>query len=146
MRYADVHIYAVDRAFTRELIGMIEARLTVPNVSLYSALDAVQKDLRASRVMLMDVLEHVLDDHDMLRSVVAHPGVTAQTRLPITVPAYAALYCAQDRFPGHLRRGEWRAQCLASILACGGRLAVAMPARGIRVPGLSNSAICRPSA
>lgn len=200
-QYPDVRFYAVDSAFTPGLIAMFEQRLTVSNVSLFASLDDVPKDVSASLVLLMDVLEHVEDDHGMLRGLASHPSITARTRMLITVPAYAALFCSHDRFLGHFRRysstsfgallaqarltpvvsghlfaslvpvrllqvlaerivpppqestglatwqgGESLARGLASVLEWDGRIALALLGLGIPVPGLSNFAVCRPSA
>lgn len=201
-QYPDVNFYAVDSAFTPELMAMFERRLTVPNVSLFASLDAVPAGITASLVLLMDVLEHVEDDHGMLRGLRSHPSVTDRTRLLITVPAYPGLFCSHDRFLGHYRRysaqtfrelmtlsrfapvvsghlfaslvpvrllqvmgerlsrppdesptglatwqgSEWLARWLASALEWDGRAALALLRFGVPVPGLSNVAICRPSA
>lgn len=200
-QYPDVRFYAVDSAFTPALIAMFEQRLTVSNVSLFSSLDDVPAHVQASLVLLMDVLEHVEDDRGMLRGLTSHPSITERTRMLITVPAYAALFCSHDRFLGHFRRyssatfgallshagltpvlaghlfaslvpvrllqvvaekivpppqestglatwqgGETMARGLASVLEWDGRLALALLALGIPMPGLSNFAVCRPSA
>ncbi len=200
-QYPDVRFYAVDSAFTPALIAMFEQRLTVSNVSLFSSLDDVPAHVQASLVLLMDVLEHVEDDRGMLRGLTSHPSITERTRMLITVPAYAALFCSHDRFLGHFRRyssatfgallsqagltpvlsghlfaslvpvrllqvvaekivpppqestglatwqgGETMARGLASVLEWDGRLALALLALGIPLPGLSNFAVCRPSA
>ena len=103
-QYPHVSFYAVDSAFTPDLMAMFKQRLTAPNVSLFASLDAVPSTSAASLVLLMDVLEHVEDDHAMLHELARHPSVTGRTRLLITVPAYAGLFCSHDRFLGHYRR------------------------------------------
>lgn len=107
-QYPHVSFFAVDSAFTPDLMAMFEQRLTVPNVSLFASLDAVPSTSAAALVLLMDVLEHVEDDHAMLRNVTARPCVTGDTRWLITVPAYAGLFCSHDRFLGHYRRYSTR--------------------------------------
>jgi hypothetical protein len=102
--YPAVQFYAVDSAFTDDLIEAFRARLSVPNVSLFASLDAVPLTKPASLVLLMDVIEHVPDDVEFLRAVCGGRYVDAQTRLLITVPAYQSLFCSHDRFLGHYRR------------------------------------------
>ena len=201
-QYPDVNFYAVDSAFTPDLIAMFEQRLTAPNVSLFASLESVPPDVSASLVLLMDVLEHVEDDHGMLRELTAHACVTSRTSMLITVPAYAGLFCSHDRFLGHYRRysshtfralmtasglapvasgrlfaslvpvrllqvigerlsppaeesptglatwqgGDWLARRLAWLLEWDGRAALTLLRVGVSIPGLSNFAICRPSA
>ena len=53
-------------------------------------------------VLLMDVLEHVEDDHGLLRSVVASSKGT--NYFFVTVPAFQFLWSGHDEFLGHYRR------------------------------------------
>jgi hypothetical protein len=199
--YPAVTFYAVDSAFTVELIEAFRARLTVPNVSLFASLEAVPRITPASVVLLMDVIEHVPDDVAFLRAICEGPYVDSQTRLLITVPSYQSLFCAHDRFLGHYRRysgrtlrrlfktvklqaieggylfasllpvrvfqvlrervagptdaptdlatwrgSEARSRALAAMLTLDGRLALWLVRIGVRIPGLSNFAVCRKSA
>lgn len=200
--YPRVQFYAVDSAFTPELIDTFTRRMSVGNVALFSSLGEVPAARAASLVLLMDVLEHVEDDRGMLRSLADSSHTTSATRFLITVPAYGSLFCSHDRFLGHYRRysfaefgalldaaslvplsaghlfaslvplrilqvlherlvppsrvpptglATWRgsegaARVMSAALELDGRLALALLALGIRVPGLSNFAVCRTSA
>lgn len=95
--------YAVDSAFTPELIAHFSPRLP-SNVALFSALDEVPADGRASLVLLMDVMEHVEDDRGLLHTLLGRSFFSSATRLLITVPSYPGLWSAHDRFLGHYRR------------------------------------------
>jgi Methyltransferase domain len=140
-QYPDVRFYAVDSAFTSDLIEMYAQRLTVPNVSLFTSLDDVPADRAASLVLLMDVLEHVEDDHAFLRGVIGRRSVAAGTRLLITVPSYPGLFCAHDRFLGHYRRYSERAflelttSCGLAPLVSGHLFLSLVPARVAQVIG-----------
>ncbi|MEQ1870943.1 MAG: methyltransferase domain-containing protein [Vicinamibacterales bacterium] len=103
-QYPSAHFFAVDSAFTPALITTFTARLTVSNLSLLASLDVVPTDRAASIILLMDVLEHVDDDRGLLRNLLSRSFFRDSTRLLITVPSYAALFCAHDRFLGHFRR------------------------------------------
>ncbi len=201
-QHPDAHFYAIDSAFTPELIEVFRARLTVSNVSLCASLDEVPIDCQVSLVLLMDVLEHVADDLGLLRDIAGRSYFGDETRVLITVPSYARLFCSHDRFLGHYRRysrrtletligaarlspievghlfatlvpvrvlqvvreglsrpveepptglstwqgSETLARILAALLEWDGRIGLALLNTGIRLPGLSNFAICRKSA
>lgn len=107
-QYPGAEFYAVDQAFTPELIDHFCRRLTVANVHLCTTLDQVPGDRTAKLVLLMDVLEHVEHDAALLRDLTARAWFGTDTRLLITVPAYAGLFCSHDRFLGHYRRYSTR--------------------------------------
>lgn len=102
--YPCAQFYAVDSAFTAEMMEEFARRISVPNVRLFASLDDVPDGRAASLVLLMDVLEHVRDDYGMLGGLVSSRLVDAGSRLLITVPAYSMLFCSHDRFLGHHRR------------------------------------------
>jgi hypothetical protein len=201
-RYPDAHFYAVDSAFTDELMENYRARLGAPNVSLFADLNRLPRERPAALVLLMDVIEHVPDDRRFLAELRDHPCCGIETRILITVPSYAWLFSAHDRFLGHFRRyssatlkrlltsarlaplesgywftsllairvlqvarerlfgpaGEnstqlasWRgdeqtARALARVLTLDGGVGLGLSRVGLRLPGLSNFAICRKSA
>jgi hypothetical protein len=139
--YPDVSFYAVDTAFTAELIGLYRMK-TAANVQLASSLDAIVLPQRAaaSLVLLMDVIEHIADDRAFLRDVGARPYVAAgQTRFLITVPAYQMLFSSHDVFLGHYRRYSTRTlrRCLEAsgldVLASGYFFASLLPIRVLQV-------------
>ncbi|MDR1989672.1 MAG: class I SAM-dependent methyltransferase [Acidobacteriaceae bacterium] len=99
-----VMFYAVDSAFTPELIAAFRRRLRVPNVRLFSSLGDVPRERPARLVLLMDVLEHVADDVAMLRDIEARVSLMDDCRFLITVPAYQQLFSSHDTFLGHYRR------------------------------------------
>lgn len=107
-QHSKAQFYAIDSAFTPELIEIFRARLTVPNVTLCASLDEVPADRQASLVLLMDVLEHVEDDLGLLRDLAGRPYFGDATRVLITVPSYTRLFCSHDRFLGHYRRYSTR--------------------------------------
>lgn len=200
-RHPGVQFNAVDSNFTPELIHDLQARLTVPNVSLFTAIETVPVSKPAALVLLMDVIEHVPDDVAFLDGILRSAFVGGETRFLITVPSFQALFSSHDRVLGHYRRysgatlrvlfrrvklrceasgylfasllpvrvlqvlrervagsrststdlatwggGPAKARTLAALLTLDGRLALALTRIGIRIPGLSNFAICRKSA
>jgi len=113
-----VQFYAVDSAFTDDLLVAYRSRLGVSNVRLLRSLDDVALTRPASLVLLMDVIEHVSDDVGFLRDVCGRPGVDRSTCVLITVPAYPRLFGAHDRSLGHYRRYSRRS--LNSLLGKAG--------------------------
>ncbi len=116
--YPRTQFYAVDSAFTPELMAKLRSRMGVPNVTLFASLDDVPRTRPAALILLMDVLEHVSDDRGMLSAIARGPLVSRATRFLITVPAYAALFCAHDRFLGHYRR--YSLSSLHALVRAGG--------------------------
>lgn len=100
--------YAVDSAFTTDIIETYRARLSANNVSLYASLDEVPLGRPASLVLLMDVIEHVADDRGLLEDLMARPLFGRDTHVLITVPAYRWLFSSHDRLLGHYRRYSMR--------------------------------------
>lgn len=105
-RFPGAAVYAVDTAFTEETIAHYRDRLKGQQVFVASSLDAIAPSLDrpVSLVLLMDVLEHIADDRRFLSTLLAHPAISAQTRLIVTVPAYQGLFCSHDTILGHYRR------------------------------------------
>ena len=69
------------------------------NVSLYASLDDMPPAPPASLVLLMDVIEHVPDDYSFLDELCRRPCVDRDTRILITVPSYAWLFCVARSIP-----------------------------------------------
>jgi hypothetical protein len=200
-RYPSVQFYAVDHAFTDDLIESLSGRLTVPNVALFRSLDAVPANRKAALVLLMDVIEHVPDDVAFLDDICRRPLTGDGTWFLMTVPSFPSLFSSHDRFLGHYRRytvrsfrqmfrktklqsaeegyffatllplrllqllkervvgapdtfaglagwhgSESTSQLVASWLALDGRITISLARAGLRIPGLSNFALCRKSA
>ena len=96
--------YALDTAFTDELLAHYRAQLQAPNVFVSSSLDAITPPHAVSLVLLMDVLEHIADDEEFLTTLLAHPAILPETRIFVTVPSYQSLFGSHDIALGHHRR------------------------------------------
>ena len=104
--YPHVNFFAVDSAFTDDLLAKLKRQVEGLNVRLYKSLDEAVKEMngRADLVLLLDVVEHIGDDLGFLKSLSASPGIGKETRVLITVPAFQGLFCSHDTFLGHYRR------------------------------------------
>jgi hypothetical protein len=105
-QYRSALFYAVDTAFTEELVAHYRTRLNNPRVRPFPSLEAIDPPLPhpASLILLMDVIEHIADDGAFLRDLRTRPYVDADTRFLVTVPAYQSLFSSHDTFLGHYRR------------------------------------------
>jgi trans-aconitate methyltransferase len=105
-RFSDTTVYAVDTAFTEESIAHYREQLKGQRVFVSSSLDAIAPSLAGpvSLVLLMDVIEHIADDRGFLSTLLAHPAISTDTQLIVTVPAYQGLFCSHDTILGHYRR------------------------------------------
>lgn len=109
--HRDAWFYAVDTAFTSELVEHFRARLNNPRILPFPSLDAIAPPILrpASLILLMDVIEHVEDDRTFLAGLRGWPYIDRHTKFLITVPAYQSLFCSHDVFLGHYRRYSSRA-------------------------------------
>jgi hypothetical protein len=200
-RYGTAVFYAVDTAFTDDLVERYRARLRNPRIMPFSSLDAIAPPIErpVSLILLMDVIEHIENAPAFLAGLRSRPYVGPETTLLITVPAYQSLFCSHDTFLGHYRRysnrslrahveqsglrvvdigyffssllpirllqvakerllglkpdrktsglvtwqgGEAAAGLMRSLLVLDGRVSIRLSRAGLRLPGLSNYAIC----
>jgi hypothetical protein len=203
--YSDAVFYAVDTAFTEELVELYRARLKNPRILPFPSLEAIVPplDRPASLILLMDVIEHIEHARAFLADLRIRPYVGPGTRFLITVPAYQSLFCSHDTFLGHYRRysnrtlrrdlrdagftvldigyffssllpirvlqvikerllgsrpdhrtsglvtwngGETTAALMRDALVLDARLSMRLTRVGLRLPGLSNYALCVKSA
>lgn len=93
----------VDAALTAATAARRQQSLP-DNVRLFDTLDAVPAAGAATLVLLMDVLEHIDDDHAFLRRLLQQPIAGASTQFIVTVPAYQSLFSSHDVFLKHFRR------------------------------------------
>jgi trans-aconitate methyltransferase len=104
--YPKANFYAIDIAFTDEIIKQLESETRGTNIFLFKTLEEAGKRLQkpADLVLLLDVVEHIEDDKSFLRSLAGNKAIGSNTKIMITVPAYQSLFCSHDHFLGHYRR------------------------------------------
>ena len=104
--YQDATFYAVDTAFTEELVERYTTRLNNPRILLFESLDAIPPPITrpANLILLMDVIEHIEQDRAFLIDLCRRPFIGSNTHLFVTVPAYQGLFSSHDSFLGHYRR------------------------------------------
>jgi trans-aconitate methyltransferase len=105
-RYPKANFYAVDIAFTDEIISKLKEQSKDKNIFLFKTLDETAGHLKqpANLVLLLDVIEHIKDDVSFLNSLHNNKAIDNNTIITITVPAYKSLFCSHDNFLGHYRR------------------------------------------
>jgi hypothetical protein len=104
--YPEASYYAIDTAFTDDMISSYTEQVRGLNVKLFKSLTEAVTVMKgkADLVLLLDVVEHIGDDEGFLKALAAEPAITPQTNVLITVPAFQALFCSHDEFLGHYRR------------------------------------------
>lgn len=97
--------YGIDTAFTEELIKIYKKRIQKDNIILDTNINNLKSaKSKANAVFLMDVIEHIENDVDFLKSIVTSDAIDPQTIFFITVPAYQSLFSLHDTWLGHYRR------------------------------------------
>jgi hypothetical protein len=104
--YPKANFYAIDIAFTDEIISNLKDTINGKNIYLFKTLNEANLHLNspANLVLLLDVVEHIEDDLDFLKALHNNKAISNDTRIMITVPAFQALFCSHDHFLGHYRR------------------------------------------
>lgn len=104
--YPNVSFYAIDIAFTDEMIKQFSEKLRVKNVFLFSSVDDFisKTDHVAALIILTDVIEHIADDKKFISQLLQNKFISDNTLFLITVPAFQSLFCSHDIFLGHYRR------------------------------------------
>ncbi|MBI4930123.1 MAG: methyltransferase type 11 [Bacteroidetes bacterium] len=104
--YETSMIYAMDIAFTDEIINNFNQRFNYKNLRLYSSQDELKNNINkpVTVVLLTDVIEHIKDDVEFLNRLLKQNFIDDKTVFLITVPAYQSLFCSHDNFLGHYRR------------------------------------------
>jgi len=104
--YPKANFYAIDIAFTDEIIARLKEIAKGKNIFLFKTLEEANLHLKtpANLVLLLDVVEHIEDDKGFLKSLYNNKSVTHETHIMITVPAFQNLFCSHDHFLGHYRR------------------------------------------
>jgi SAM-dependent methyltransferase len=105
-RFHESHFVAIDHALEQSELMAIRWRLRDEPIDIFQRLeDAPDRPQEpVDIVLLLDVLEHIEDDERFLEDLQFHAGITSDTRLVITVPAWQGLFCSHDKFLGHYRR------------------------------------------
>jgi hypothetical protein len=104
--YPECNFYAVDTAFTPEIINTLKQQAGTRKIFLFKELKDAEPHLqgKADLVLLLDVVEHIEDDLGFLKGLKESKAISTETRIMITVPAFQKLFCSHDHFLGHYRR------------------------------------------
>lgn len=95
---SDSKVIACDNAYTEEVINSLKPSLA-KNLQLTTSIPQSFFDL----ALLLDVLEHIEDDHLTLKTIVTN-HIPPQGWLLLSVPAWPQLFSAHDTRLGHFRR------------------------------------------
>jgi trans-aconitate methyltransferase len=104
--YPKATFYAIDIAFTEEIVTKIKNEIGSRSILLFQSLEEAGRQIKkkADLVLLLDVIEHIEDDKAFLNGLYNNSAIGSETQIMITVPAFARLFCSHDHFLGHYRR------------------------------------------
>lgn len=100
-------IYLVD-------IGYSEIEITSSKNQLIEKTKTLPSTIENAVVVMMDVLEHLEDDHAMLKAIKKN-ALGTNNHFFITVPAFMSLWSGHDVYLGHYRR--YTSQTLSGLLS-----------------------------
>lgn len=104
--YPKSNFYAIDIAFTDEIMESYNEMIAGKNIYLFKSLEEASVKItgKADLVLLLDVVEHIENDVQFLSDLNQNVLINDKTTVIITVPAYQKLFCTHDYFLGHYRR------------------------------------------
>jgi hypothetical protein len=103
----DTDFFAIDIAFSDELILNYNKKLKHTSILLFKTLDdalGMLENRNVGCVLLLDVIEHIEDDIAFLKDLHSKSQITEDVKLLITVPAFQMFFTSHDTFLGHYRR------------------------------------------
>lgn len=102
--FPEIEFFAVDINFTAEHLQDIRSTTGDKQISFFTSLDDITVDSYFDFVLILDVIEHIEDDHEFMQSLHRHDFISEKTDFLITVPAFQSLYSSHDDVLGHFRR------------------------------------------
>mgnify|MGYP006275960657 FL=1 len=102
--FPKLHYYAVDTNFTSNFITEFSNSNTQKNLFIFNSLTNNTINSKINLVLLMDVIEHISDDHLFLKDLYDLSILDKKAFIYITVPAFQKLFCEHDVFLNHYRR------------------------------------------
>lgn len=96
--------HCVDTAFTDKQLDYFNSKYKGSNVYTYKNTDSLPLLKKIDIVLLLDVLEHIDNDHAFLNELYSLANFNKNTKLLITVPAFQSLFTQHDIILGHYRR------------------------------------------
>ncbi len=104
-RIPNADYIAVDTAFDDEFIAFFTQKYAKSNIQFLSKLSSeALNGKHIDIILLLDVIEHIENDIDFLKSLTKLSGFDNNTIIVISVPAYQSLFCSHDTWLGHYRR------------------------------------------
>ena len=98
--YPKANFYAIDIAFTDEIISKLAESVKGKNIFLFKSLEEANQHLKnpADLVLLLDVVEHIKDDIGFLTSLHGNKAITHNTFIIITVPLTLLAYYLKKKY------------------------------------------------
>ena len=96
--------YAVDIAFTKDIMDNLKLKYQNPTITLYNSLENINKNQTVDIVFVMDVIEHIEQPVDFIKTLLNQPYIDKNSLFLITVPAHQGLFSNHDKWIGHVKR------------------------------------------
>lgn len=97
-------VIGVDTAFDDKISKLLIEETANKKIELYNNVNKLLTDNERTVILLMDVIEHIEDDHAFLYNLISSDFVNEQTIFIITVPSYQKLFSSHDTKMNHYRR------------------------------------------
>lgn len=103
-RLPDSKLIGLDIGFDEKIINRYSREY--PNIKFYSSFEDMTFNLNkpVNIVLILDVLEHTLNDTDMLKNIVQSSVINRSALFLVTVPAFQFMFSSHDEWLGHYRR------------------------------------------
>jgi hypothetical protein len=96
--------YAVDIAFTENIIEKLIQKYQNQNITLFNSLENLLMDHKIDIVFIMDVIEHIENPVEFIKTLKNQNYIDNNTLFLFTVPAYQCLFSNHDQWIGHVKR------------------------------------------
>lgn len=107
-KFDEASFFAVDTGYQVEYINRLNEEFELQNrkIKVFNELSGAAFTMQGEvdLVLLLDVIEHVPDDVEFLKTINKLHSISDKTLFLITVPAFQWLFCSHDAFLGHYRR------------------------------------------
>jgi trans-aconitate methyltransferase len=103
-KFGFYRVIGVDTAFDDKISKLLIEETANNKIKLYNNINELSINNEKTIILLMDVIEHIKDDHTFLYDLISSDFVNEQTTFIITVPSYQKLFSSHDTTMNHYRR------------------------------------------
>jgi len=90
--------YAVDIAFTKDIMEKLKIKYQNPTITLYNSLENIHENQTVDIAFVMDVIEHIEQPVDLIKTLLNQQYIDKNSLFLITVPAHQCLFSNHDKW------------------------------------------------